>query len=58
MYLLVGAAFGVAAALFDRDGDPFVGLLLLFCAIVWIATTPVFPRPRGPRRPPTIIRME
>ena len=44
MYQLIGAAFCVAAVAFAFLGDPIMGLLLVLCAIVWVATTPGMPR--------------
>ncbi len=57
MYQLIGAAFWLAAGIFIGSGDPFVGLLAVFCAIVWLGTTPAF-SPLRPRKPRMLIRME
>ncbi|HLG44842.1 MAG TPA: hypothetical protein VKY24_01265 [Reyranella sp.] len=58
MYQFIGAAFCLAAVLFDCAGDPIVGLLLVLCAIVWAATTPALSPLRSPRKPTRIIRLE
>jgi hypothetical protein len=57
MYQLIGAAFWLAAGIFIGSGDPIVGLLAIFAAIVWVATTPAL-TPLRPRKPPMLIRME
>jgi hypothetical protein len=57
MYQLIGAAFWLAAGIFLGSGDPFVGLLAGFCALVWLGTTPSL-RSLSPRKPRTLIRME
>ena len=58
MYQLIGAAFCIAAMAFALAGDPIVGLFLLLCAIVWVATTPALaPLRRRPKRT-MFIRME
>jgi hypothetical protein len=58
MYQLIAAAFCVAAVAFAFLGDPIVGLLLILCAIVWVATTPALaPLHRRPK-PTMLIRME
>lgn len=36
--LVGGIAFGLAAATFVQWDDPILGLLLVVCAIVWVAT--------------------
>jgi len=41
MYQFVGAAVGIAAAVFVWSSDPILGLLSAICAIVWIAITAV-----------------
>jgi hypothetical protein len=58
MYQSIGAAFCLAAIFFDCSGDPITGLLLVLCAIVWAATTPVLSPRRAPRKPTQIIRLE
>ena len=57
MYQVIAAAFCLAAVFFDCAGDPIVGLLLVLCAIVWVATTPTLTF-RTPRKRTQIIRME
>jgi hypothetical protein len=57
MYQLIGAAFWLAAGIFLGSGDPFVGLLAGFCALVWLGTTPSL-APLRPRKPTMLIRME
>ncbi len=58
MYQLIGAAFCVAAVTVAFLGDPIVGLLLVMCAIVWVATTPVLAPIRRRPKPTMLIRME
>jgi hypothetical protein len=58
MYQFVGAAFCLAAVFFACIGDPFLGLLLVLCAVVWVATTPALTPLRRARKPPMIIRPE
>jgi hypothetical protein len=58
MYQLIGAAFCVAAVAFAFLGDPIMGLLLVVCAIVWVATTPVLAPIRRQPKPTMLIRME
>jgi hypothetical protein len=58
MYQLIGAAFCVAAMAFAFLGDPIMGLLLVVCAIVWVATTPVLTPLRRRPKPTMLIRME
>jgi hypothetical protein len=58
MYQFVGAAFCLAAVFFDCAGDPITGLLLVLCAIVWVATTPALTPLCTPRKPTQIIRLE
>jgi hypothetical protein len=58
MYQLIGAALcttGVALAL---TKDPIIGLLLVFCAIVWAATTPTVAPFRRPTKRTMFIRLE
>ena len=57
MYQVIGAAFWLAAGIFLGSGDPFVGLLAGFCALVWLGTTPSIGSLR-PRKPRILIRME
>ncbi len=58
MYQLIGAAFCVAAMAFAFLGDPILGLLLVLCAIVWVATTPVLAPLRRRPKPTMLVRME
>ena len=58
MYQLIGAAFCFAAMAFAFLGDPIMGLLLVLCAIVWVATTPVLAPLRRRPKPTMLIRME
>ena len=58
MYRFIGAAFCLAAVFFACAGDPITGLLLVLCAIVWVATTPALAPLRAPRKPTQIIRLE
>ena len=58
MYQFIGAAFCAAAMAFALLGDPIVGLLLVLCAIVWVATTPVLAPFCRRSKPTTLIRME
>ena len=58
VYQLIGAAFCVAAGLFLGSGDPIIGLLVVLCAVVWVATTPVVPPVRRAGKPPMLIRLE
>lgn len=58
MYQLIGAAFCFAAVAFAFLGDPIIGLLLIVCAIVWVATTPVLAPLRRRPKPTMLIRME
>jgi hypothetical protein len=58
MYQFIAAAFCLAAVFFDCAGDPITGLLLVLCAIVWVATTPALTPLRMPRKPTQIIRLE
>ena len=58
MYQLIGAAFCVAAMAFAFLGDPIMGLLLVLCAIVWVATTPALAPLRRRRKPTMLIRLE
>lgn len=58
MYRFIGAAFCLAAVFFACDGDPITGLLLVLCAVVWVATTPALAPLRTPRKPPQLIRLE
>jgi len=58
MYQLIGAAFCVAAMAVAFLGDPIVGLLLVVCAIVWVATTPVLAPIRRRPKPTMLIRLE
>ena len=58
MYQFVGAAFCLAAVFFDCAGDPITGLLLVLCAVVWVATTPALRPLRTPRKPTQLIRLE
>jgi hypothetical protein len=58
MYQLIGAAFCVAAVAFAFLGDPIVGLLLVLCAIVWVATTPALAPLRRRPKSTMLIRME
>jgi hypothetical protein len=58
MYQLIGAAFCVAAMAFAFLGDPIMGLLLVLCAIIWVATTPVLAPLRRRPKPTMFIRME
>lgn len=58
MYQFIGAAFCLAAVFFDCAGDPITGLLLVLCAVVWVATTPALAPLRAPRKPTQIIRLE
>ena len=58
MYQLIGAAFCVAAVAFAFLGDPIMGLLLVLCAIIWVAATPTLAPVRGRSKPTMLIRME
>jgi hypothetical protein len=58
MYQLIGAAFCVAAVAFAFLGDPIMGLLLVLCAMVWVATTPALAPLRRRPKPTMLIRME
>jgi hypothetical protein len=58
MYQLIAAAFCVAAVAFAFLGDPIMGLLLVLCAIVWVATTPTFTPLRRRPKETMLIRME
>jgi hypothetical protein len=58
MYQLIGAAFCVAAVAVAFLGDPIMGLLLILCAIVWVATTPVLAPLRRRPKSTMLIRME
>ena len=58
MYQFIGAAFCLAAVFFDCAGDPIIGLLLVLCAVVWAATTPVLAPLRRPRTPTKFVRLE
>ncbi len=58
MYRFIGAAFCLAAVFFACAGDPIVGLLLVLCAVVWVATTPALAPLRAPRKPTQLIRLE
>jgi hypothetical protein len=58
MYQLIGVAFCVVAVAVAFLGDPIMGLLLVLCAIVWVATTPVLAPLRRRPKPTMLIRME
>jgi hypothetical protein len=58
MYPLIGGiAFGLAAATFVQRDDPILGLLLIVCAIVWVATA-LAPPEHGRLRKRSLFRPE
>ena len=57
MYQLFGAGLCVSGVALAVAKDPIVGLLLVVCAIVWAATTPMLAPFRRPK-PTMLIPLE
>jgi hypothetical protein len=58
MYKLICVAFCVAASAFAFVGDPIMALLLVLCAVVWVATTPTLAPSRHRTEPTMRVRLE